>query len=111
MQLKKISVTTVGLVGVHQRAVMETERATGDALQLKARQRDLGAFAAALVCGLAGEEGHGTEVDIENMMGAMHSAPFSSESQTVGDDGTPPLKLSARVRISVAPPPTADFCF
>ena len=111
MQLKKISVTTVGLVGVHQRAVMETERATGDAMQLKARQRDLGAFAAALVRGLAGEEGHGTEVDIENMMGAMHSAPFSSESQTVGDDGTPPLKLSARVRISVAPPPTADFCF
>jgi len=92
VQLKKISVATAGLVGVHQRAAMETERAAGDALQLKARQRDLGAFAAALVRGVAGVEGHGTEVDIENMMGAMHSAPSSSESQTVGDDGTPLLK-------------------
>ena len=96
VQLKKISVTTAGLVGVHQRAAMETERAAGDALQLKARQRDLGTFAAALVRGVAGVEGHGTEADIENMMGAMHSAPSSSESQTVGDDGTPLLKLSVR---------------
>ena len=33
VQLKTISVTTARLVGVHQGAAMETERATGDALQ------------------------------------------------------------------------------
>jgi hypothetical protein len=40
-------------------------------------------------------EGHGTEVDIENNHDCI-SAPSSSESQTVGDDGTPLLKLSVR---------------